>query len=131
MVGLGRVEPPTRSSGIVEEAIDALGRRFALQLKDVHAGPTQLRADSDAEDQFVIGYIGRIITGFQMKTTAEHNLGGMGAAGDPPLALRKSIDLAMETNPAGQHVDYLQIYEPDVLADEMQPVLQYAASLFK
>jgi hypothetical protein len=46
----------------------------------------------------------------------------MGAAGDPPAALG--------TNTAGQHVDILQIYEPDVRADEMQPVLQYAASLF-
>jgi hypothetical protein len=116
---------------IVERAIGVLGRRFALQLNDVHAGPTQLRSDSDAEDQFVIGYIGRIVTGFQMKTTAEHNRGGMGAAGDPPAALRKSINLAMETNTAGQHVDFLQIYEPDVRADEMQPVLQYAASLFR
>lgn len=30
----------------------------------------------------------------------------------------------------GQHVNYLEIYEPDVLAAEMQPVLKYAASLF-
>jgi hypothetical protein len=29
-----------------------------------------------------------------------------------------------------QHVNYLEIYEPDVLADDMQPVLRYAASLF-
>jgi hypothetical protein len=28
----------------------------------------------------------------------------------------------MEPNTAGQHVNYLEIYEPDVLADEMQPV---------
>jgi hypothetical protein len=52
------------------------------------------------------------------------------AEGDPPLALRKSIDKGMRPNDSGQHVDYLEIYEPDVLADEMQPVLRYGASLF-
>jgi hypothetical protein len=36
----------------------------------------------------------------------------------------------MQTNSTGRHVDYLEIYEPDVLADEMQPTLGYAASLF-
>jgi hypothetical protein len=45
-------------------------------------------------------------------------------------ALRKSIDLAMEPNRVGKRVNYLEIYEPDVLADEMQPDLHYAASLF-
>jgi len=37
----------------------------------------------------------------------------------------------MKPNRSGQHINYLEIYEPDVLADEMQPVLRYAASLFK
>jgi hypothetical protein len=54
----------------------------------------------------------------------------MGAPGDPPLALRRSIDKGMQPNNAGQHVNYLEIYLPDVLADEMQPVLSYGASLF-
>ncbi len=54
----------------------------------------------------------------------------MGAEDDPPLALRKSIDKGMQPNSAGQHVNYLEIYEPDVLADEMLPVLKYGASLF-
>jgi hypothetical protein len=54
----------------------------------------------------------------------------MGAAGDPPLALRRSIDKGMEPNQAGKRVNYLEVYEKDVLAEEMQPVLKYAASLF-
>jgi hypothetical protein len=36
----------------------------------------------------------------------------------------------MQPNKAGKHVNYLEIYEPDVLANETQPVLQYGASLF-
>ena len=65
-----------------------------------------------------------------MRTSAEHGSGVMGAEGDPPLALKKSINLAMEPNDAGRHVNYLEVYEPDVLAEEMQPVLRYGASLF-
>ena len=54
----------------------------------------------------------------------------MGAEGDPPLALRRSIDKGMAPNSAGRHVNYLQIYVGDVLPADMQPVLKYAASLF-
>jgi hypothetical protein len=55
----------------------------------------------------------------------------MGASGDPPAALQKSIDLALMKNRAGRHVDYLEIYEPDVLAKgRIQTVLGAAAALF-
>jgi hypothetical protein len=115
---------------IVDQANDLLGRRFALQLSDVHAGPGPHSPNSETEDQFVIGYNGKIITGFQLRTSAENNSEVMGAKGNPPLALNKSINLAMETNGAGQHVNYLEIYEPDVLATDMQTVLRYAAAIF-
>jgi hypothetical protein len=55
----------------------------------------------------------------------------MGAEGDPPLALRRSIDKGMVLNDAGRHIDYLEIYEADVVPPDMQPVLRYAASLFR
>jgi len=51
----------------------------------------------------------------------------MGAEGDPELALRRSIDEGMHPNNRGQHVNYLEIYERDVVAEEMQPVLRYAS----
>ena len=54
----------------------------------------------------------------------------MGAPGNPPLALRRSIDLGMERNSAGQHVNYIEIYEADVLPAAMQPVLRSEAPLF-
>jgi hypothetical protein len=38
----------------------------------------------------VIGYNGRIITGFQLCTSCERDSGNMAAAGDSPLALKKS-----------------------------------------
>jgi hypothetical protein len=36
----------------------------------------------------------------------------------------------MAANSSGRHVNFLEIYAGDVLAPDMQPVLQYAASLF-
>jgi hypothetical protein len=129
----GRIAPRehlrTRQA-MVGQAMSLLGRRFVLQLSDVHAGAGPHSLNSEAGEQFVLGYNGRIVTGFQMRTAAEGDSAVMGAEGNPPLALRKSIDLAMEPNSAGKRVNYLEIYEPDVLADEMQPDLRYAASLF-
>jgi hypothetical protein len=119
---------------IVDEAMSLVGRRFALQLNDVHAGPDPYPQGptSQTEDQFVIGYIGRVVTGFQMGGGMEGAIGSqkMGAPGNPPLALRKSIDLALEPDTAGRHVDFVEIYEPDVLPADMQPVLRYGASKF-
>jgi len=37
----------------------------------------------------------------------------------------------MAANSAGRHVNFLEIYVGDVLSPDMQPVLQYAASLFR
>ena len=110
---------------IIDLAMARMGSRFVLQNSDLSAGPVRHPAT-----QFVIGYSGRIITGLQMRTSADHNSADMGAAGSPPLALRRSIDLGMEPNSAGQSIDYLEIYEPDVVADDLQPVLRYGASLF-
>jgi hypothetical protein len=82
---------------------------------DLHAGPNR-----QAATPFVMSYSGRVITGLEMRcaTVLGTCSAAMGAEGDPPLALKKSINLGMEPNHAGQHVNYLEIYEPDVLAEE-------------
>jgi hypothetical protein len=99
-----------------------------LQFSNLDGNPGGGRGPQGVD--LVISYNGRIITGFQLRTSCERNSGDMGAEGDPPLALRKSIDKGMVPNAAGKAVNYLEIYEPDVLADDMQPVLRYGASLF-
>jgi hypothetical protein len=113
---------------IIDEAMSVLGRRFVLQFSNLDGNPGGGRGPQGVD--LVISYNGRIITGFQLRTSCERNSGDMGAEGDPPLALRKSIDKGMVPNAAGKAVNYLEIYEPDVLADDMQPVLRYGASLF-
>jgi hypothetical protein len=109
------------------------GPRLVLQMNDLHAGPDASGHTSEVEDQYIIDHIGEVLTGFQMGGAMEGAVGSakQGAAGNPPLALRKSIDLAMEHNTAGQHVDFVEIYEPDVVPADMQPVLRYGASLFE
>jgi hypothetical protein len=119
---------PTKEA-IIEEGITILGRRFALQNSNLDGNPEKERGPHGVP--LVISYNGRIITGFQLRTSCERNSGNMGAEGDPALALKKSINRGMEPNSAGHRVNYLEIYEPDVVADDMQPVLRYGASLFK
>jgi hypothetical protein len=129
----GESGPPARmreKQDIVERAVKVFGRRLAIQSNDLHAG----RAPFEAFDgtDFIKSYTGRIITGFEMRGGSHGLIPSkvMGAEGDPPLALRRSIDKGMSPNDAGRHVDFLEIYEGDVRADDMQPVLEYAASLF-
>jgi hypothetical protein len=109
---------------IVDRAIQLLGPRFVLQNSDLHGG-----ADQHPATAFVMSYSGRTNTGLEMRCPAERGSLAMGAEGNPPLALRKSIDKGMP-NKSDRHVKYLEIYEADVLADDMQSVLRYGASLF-
>ena len=80
----------------------------------------------------IIGYSGRVITAFQMGGGMERAIGSrkIGAEGNPPLALRRSIDLALTQNQAGQHVNYVEIYGAEVLPANMQPVLRDEAARF-
>ena len=79
-----------------------------------------------------MSYSGRVVTGLEMRCAATLGTcsGALGAEGDPPLALRKSIDKGMEPNPAGHHINYLEIHEPDVVVEDMQPTLRYGAARF-
>jgi hypothetical protein len=122
---------PRRKQGVeVREQIVSLGLQYPNQFALQADGLSSERENETYGDRTVIDYSGRVVTGFMMDTAATLRSEQMGAAGDPPLALKKSIEKGMRPNSAGQHVNYLEIYEPDVLADEMQPVLRYGASLF-
>ena len=128
-----RVDHPERmraKQDIVERAMRVLGRRLTIQSNDLHAGHAAVEALDNTD--FINSYSGRIITGFEMRGGSQGPVASqiMGAEGDPPLALRRSIDKGMALNNAGRHINYLEIYEGDVLPADMQPVLEYAASLF-
>jgi hypothetical protein len=127
----GKIGTPPAHARARQEIIDlatrVIGHRFAIQWSDLHAGHAAVEAPDQTRN--LISYSGRLITGLQMRTGAEGSSAVMGAEGNPPLALRRSIDKGMERNDLGRHVNYLEVYKPDVLADDMQPVLGYAASL--
>jgi hypothetical protein len=123
----GRERARTKQA-IIDDGMSLLGRRFALQNSNLDGNPEPDRGPHGVPLE--ISYNGRIVTGFQLRTSCERNSGNMGAEGDPPLALKKSIDRGMQPNDASRRVNYLEIYEPDVLADDLQPVLRYGASLF-
>lgn len=112
---------------VIDQPMGLLGRRFALQFSNLDGNPGPGRGPHGTD--LVISYSGRIITGLQLRTSCERNSGDMGAEGNPPLALRRAISKGMRPNKVGQHVNY-EVQEPDVLADDMQPVLKYGVSLF-
>ena len=123
-----RAGKPTKEA-LIDEAISVLGPRFVLQNSNLDGNPEPARGPNNVA--LVKSYSGRLITGLQLRTSCLRNSGNMGAEGDPPLALKKSIHRGMLLNATGHHINYLEIYEPDVLADVMQPVLRDAASQFK
>jgi hypothetical protein len=116
---------------VVDRAMRVLGNRLAIQSSDLHAGRAKVEAPDGTD--FIKSYSGRIITGFEMRSGSQTPDAAkvMGAEGNPPLALRRSVDKGMAPNPSGHRIDYLEIYEADVLPPDMQPVLKYAASLFR
>ena len=127
----GRPARMRAKQDIVERAMRVFGNRLVIQSSDLHAGQAAVEAPDGTD--FIIGYSGRIITGFEMRGGSHGPIPSkvMGAEGNPPLALRRSIDKGMAANSAGRHINYLVIYEGDVVAPDMQPVLQYAALLFR
>ena len=125
----GRAAHLRAKQEVIERAARAVGNRLAIQSSDLHAGHAAVEAPDNTE--FINSYSGRIITGFEMRSGSQDAIASkvMGAEGDPPLALRRSIDKGMARNSGGD-VNYLEIYAADVAPAAMQPVLQYAAQLF-
>lgn len=131
----------TTRQAVADLAAKILGQRFALQHNDLDGTSRPdlvgakkrlfLPVNKQGGLAFVSGYIGRAVTGYMMRASAM--LGeGMGDPGNPPpVRLKNAINNGTALNGAGQHVDFVEIWEPDILAADMQPVLQYGASLFK
>lgn len=92
--------------------------RFALQT----SGLTGSRSGSDLYN-LVSSNSGVVVTGFQLTTSASMNPGQMGDASNPVHALDLSLQLGVAA-----HVDFLEVYEADVVNPAMQDVLQMTAS---
>jgi hypothetical protein len=128
----GRLAPRERQrtrQEVIDEAMAVLGHRFMLQCSNLDGFPGP--GPGPRAVPFVIGYNGRVVTGLQLRTSCERHSGDMGAEGNPPLALKKAIDIGMQPNGAGRHINYLEVYEPDVLAEDLQTELRDGAAQFK
>jgi len=123
--------PDRRQKTYVRDQIVSLGLQYPNQFALQADGLNSERLSETYGDRVVRDHSGQVTTGYMMSTSAMQRSQHMGAEDNPPLALRKSIDKGMLPNSTGQHVNYLEIYEPDVVAEEMQPVLRYGASLFE
>jgi glycosyl hydrolase family 42 (putative beta-galactosidase) len=88
--------------------------RFALQT----SGLTGTRSGSDLYD-LVSSNSGKVVTGFQLTTSATTNPAEMGDAASPEHALMLSLQLGVAA-----HVDFLEVYEADVVNPVMQTILQ-------
>lgn len=141
---ISQAQPPLTVQAILEEASDTLGDQFVLQASDLTGfqGTTPGSADS-VPVQGVIGYIGTAAaTGFQLATNCQDNAKNMGATDNPPTppsALTNCIENAIQPGANGNHVDYVEIYSPDIDAaadptlydgPEMKAVLEWAKTLF-
>ena len=73
----------------VVDAVDAnLQSQFTLQNSNLDGNASTA---TDPETLLVLSYIGDAVTGFQLRTNCQNNAKNMGAKGNPPLALRRSI----------------------------------------
>jgi hypothetical protein len=125
----GRIDRSAHTTTLQAEtdlAIALLGDRLVLQYNNLD-GTTN--PDGQGGMAFITNYLGKTVTGYQLRTSAAGP--GMGAPGaTPAVKLRDAIDKGMRPNRAGQHVDFIQVYEADILSADLQPVLAYGASLF-
>jgi hypothetical protein len=118
--------PARTTAELVGQAWSTLGAQFGYQSSSLRG--TNHYASVHAA---VRSYSGRTVTGFLLSTNCQNQSEVMGAAGNPPLALMRTITNGMQLNDIGKHVDYIEIYSEDVDAADLQPVLRWGASLFE
>jgi hypothetical protein len=107
----------TKTRQAVIDAGLRLRDQFALQT----SGLNGVRQDALAYD-LVTSLHGQAVTGFQMTTAATVRPAEMGDANDSVHALDLAVQHGLAAN-----VDFLEIYEPDILNPAMQPLLQRTA----
>jgi hypothetical protein len=100
---------------IVGLGADRYPKQFVLQTN----GLTAAKEDpGNAGGYALVGsYSGKIMIGFQLSTSALNHPDNMGAA-DGATALQKSLQMGVDA-----HAQFLEVYEPDVLAPAAQPIL--------
>lgn len=119
-IGTDHSEGQRVRAAIVELGADSSSKRFVLQTNGLTA------AKEDAANlggyDLVKSYSGKVVIGFQLTTSAMLHPTNMGDP-DGATALQKSLQKGLDA-----HVQFLEVYEPDVLTPAAQNVLAAIAS---
>ena len=110
----------------VRAAIVGLGAGYPKQFVLQTNGLTAAKEDPGNSGAYALvkSYAGQVLTGFQLTTSAIQHPASMGDP-DGPTALRASLQKGVDAQ-----VQFLEVYEPDVLAPAAQSVLaDFAAAL--
>jgi Bacterial Ig-like domain len=128
-IGFSVADPNPAVTKLVKMGHQTFRGRFIFQSSALTGLPTH---KSDAIDS-VVQRIGIDKTGFEFGGTAENGPEKQGDTKQSPVAAVLTIDRGLELKPSGKghglHADYIEIHEPDVAADELQPVLAWAKPL--
>ncbi|MBI4065532.1 beta-galactosidase [Candidatus Gottesmanbacteria bacterium] len=119
-------ERPRSRQKVIDEGL-RYPSQFALQTSGLHAGGADSGDDGGAGYDIVRGLSGRIVTGFQMSTSATRNPVKMGDAGSPGNALLLSVKKGLTPLGSNGSIRYLEVYEPDIINPSMQDALSYGA----
>lgn len=117
LTGVDHSESQRVSAAIIGLGADNYPNRFVVQ----ENGLTSKDASAGAYG-VVKSYAGKVVTGFQLATSAMLSPTYMGNADGVP-ALHDSLQRGMDANP-----QFIEVYEPDVLAPAAQGVLASFAS---
>lgn len=123
-------ERPRSRQKVIDEGL-RYPSQFVLQTSGLHAGGTDTGDDGGAGYDIVRGLSGRIITGFQMSTSATRNPAKMGDAGSPGNALLFSVKKGLTPLGSNGLIRYLEVYEPDIISPLTQDALAYAAKALR
>jgi len=100
---------------IVGLGADHYPKQFVLQTNGLNA--TKEDPGNSGGYALVSSYSGKVLIGFQLSTSAINHPDNMGDP-DGATALQKSLQKGVDA-----HAQFLEVYEPDVLAPAAQPVL--------
>jgi hypothetical protein len=109
-------------------------REQIISLGLTYPGQFALQADglnnTGAEEKFgyrvVREHSGQVATGFMMSTAATSKPQRMGTSSDPATDLQQSIGVGLTPNDQGRTINYLEIYEADIVNPSMQQALHAA-----
>ncbi len=116
-VGTSADESQRVRAVIIGLGADNYPKQFVLQENGLSASKSEDLVVNVGDYDVVKSYSGKVVTGFQLTTSAIQDPTAMGDP-DGPTALQKSLQLGLDA-----HVQFLEVQEPDVLSSAAQNVL--------